>query len=484
MGLLLTVYSVVSCIYSDPFSGPTAPEQVLPVVKSFLAMGCYEVGLGDTLGVGSSADTQRLLEVLLREVPADKLAGHFHDTYGQGVANVMRAYDMGIRTFDSSVAGLGGCPYAPGAKGNVASEDIIYALERAGASTGVDLDKLIESGQWISSQLKIPYGSRAGEAISAKKAASTKTKEAKETKEAKSEAKPDVTAARTWELVEDKGEYHISRSGTAVKITLTRPRNGNALTDAMLDGVTSLFRTLATDASVYQIIIAAEGKFYCTGMDVSGGTDTTSVSSDAEADYYSRVLALYDAIDHSPQTTIALVDGLAYGGGVGLTFVCDVRLASASSRWTLSEAKIGVSPAVISKYLVRELGPSFSREAMISGREMNPQELHRIGALHSVAEDSEALSSTLDKYLDQLGRCAPKAVATNKELVRLGWCDAEGQPQADLVEATFHSMMVPGSEGEHGIGQLRKKVRLFSWKEFWQGRSPMPVFPSSRRFAE
>lgn len=482
---MLTGYRVVSCIYSDPFSGPTAPELVLPVVKSFLAMGCYEVGLGDTLGVGSSADTQRLLEVLLKEVPADKLAGHFHDTYGQGVANVMRAYDMGIRTFDSSVAGLGGCPYAPGAKGNVASEDIIYALERAGASTGVDLDKLIESGQWISSQLKIPYGSRAGEAIAAKKQAATKTKEANETSGNKPQAQPQAPA-RTWELVEDKGEYHISRSGTAVKITLTRPRNGNALTDAMLDGVTSLFKTLATDASVYQIIIAAEGKFYCTGMDVSGSTDTTSVSSDAEAeaDYYSRVLALYDAIDHSPQTTIALVDGLAYGGGVGLTFACDVRLVSASSRWTLSEAKIGVSPAVISKYLVRELGPSFSREAMISGREMNPQELLRIGALHAVAEDSEALSGTLDRYLEQLDRCAPKAVATNKELVRLGWCDAEGQPQADLVEATFHSMMLPGSEGEHGIGQLRKKVRLFSWKEFWQGRSPMPAFPSSRRFTE
>lgn len=432
-------------------------------------MGCYEVGLGDTLGVGSAADTQRLLEVLLREIPADKLAGHFHDTYGQGVANVMRAYDMGIRTFDSSVAGLGGCPYAPGAKGNVASEDIVYALERAGASTGVDLDKLIQSGQWISSQLKMPYGSRAGEAIAAKKQS-----QAAKAKDSKSEAQP-VAAARKWELVEDKGEYNISRSGTAVKITLTRPRNGNALTDAMLEGVTSLFHKLAADPSVYQIVIAAEGKFYCTGMDVSGNTDTASAKkSDAEADYYDKVLALYDAIDYAPQTTIALVDGLAYGGGVGLTFACDVRLASASSRWTLSEAKLGVSPAVISKYLVRELGPSFAREAMISCREMNPTELHRVGGLHAVAEDSAALNQTLDKYLDQLERSAPRATATNKELVRLVWSDPNGQRQADLVESTFHSMMVPGSEGEHGIAQLRKKVKLFSWQEFWGGKSPMP----------
>jgi hydroxymethylglutaryl-CoA lyase len=95
-------------------------------------MGCYEVGLGDTLGVGTPKDTQILLEALLKELPANKLAGHFHDTYGQAVANVVRAYDMGLRTFDSSVAGPGGCPYAEGVKGNLVTEDIVYTFEKPG----------------------------------------------------------------------------------------------------------------------------------------------------------------------------------------------------------------------------------------------------------------------------------------------------------------------------------------------------------------
>lgn len=133
-------------------------------------MGCYQVGLGDTLGVGTSKNTQDLLNVLLKKVPASVLAGHFHDTYGQGISNIVRAYDMGIRTFDASVAGLGGCPYAPGAKGNVCTEDVVYTLEKSGISTGVDLHQLISVGQWISEEIGIPYGSRVGAAIAAKSA--------------------------------------------------------------------------------------------------------------------------------------------------------------------------------------------------------------------------------------------------------------------------------------------------------------------------
>ncbi|CEJ94361.1 Putative HMGL-like domain-containing protein [[Torrubiella] hemipterigena] len=462
----LKVRGVVSCIFSDPFSGPTQPETVLPVVKRLLAIGCYEVGLGDTLGVGSAYDTQKLLEVLLRDVPADMLAGHFHDTYGQGVANVLRAYDMGLRTFDSSVAGLGGCPYAPGAKGNVATEDIVYALERAGANTGVDLDKLTDVGQWISSQLSIPYGSRAGTAIAAKR---NSVHPYTTTSTAATDAKPPT---RSWTLVEDRGTYRTARSGTAIKITLTRPRNGNALTLEMLDGLTALYRDLANDPSVYHIVLAAEGKFFCTGMDLSGSTDTSS-SSNSESSYYERVLALYDAIDQSPQTTIALVDRPCFGGGVGLTFVCDVRLVSSDASWTLSEVKIGVSPAVISKYLVRELGPSVAREAMLSGRVVHPAEIRPQGAIHAVEENTEALERALDKYLDQLQKCAPRAAAINKELVRLAWRDGESDEQAKLVESTFYNMMTPGSEGEHGIAQFQRKIKDFSWREFWQGRSPM-----------
>lgn len=142
-----------------------SPSAVLNVTRELLDMGCYEVSLGDTLGTASSCNVEALLAVLLQSVPASKLAGHFHDTYGQAVANVIKAYEMGIRTFDSSVAGLGGCPYAKGAKGNVATEDIVYAFQRLGVRTGVNLKELAATGQWISDALGQPNGSRAGAAL-------------------------------------------------------------------------------------------------------------------------------------------------------------------------------------------------------------------------------------------------------------------------------------------------------------------------------
>lgn len=142
---------------------------VLSCVQDLLAMGCYEVSLGDTLGVGVPSQVCDLL-CYLRDagVPLDKLAGHFHDTYGQAVANVWQAYQLGLRVFDSSVAGLGGCPFAPGAKGNVSTEDIAYMFERAGVPTNVNLTKLAENGRWISQQLGISSNSRAGMAMLAK----------------------------------------------------------------------------------------------------------------------------------------------------------------------------------------------------------------------------------------------------------------------------------------------------------------------------
>ncbi|KAF5010941.1 hypothetical protein FDECE_2904 [Fusarium decemcellulare] len=468
----IKVRGVVSCIFSDPFSGPTEPQEVLRVVQQLLDMGCYEVGLGDTLGVGTSMDTQHLLETLLRDVPADKLAGHFHDTYGQGVANICRAYEMGIRTFDSSVAGLGGCPYAPGARGNVATEDVVYTLEKAGVHTGVDLNKLVSVGQWISTQIGIPYGSRAGAALASKQtAAKAQHKSAAQTSTAPS--------TRSWEKVKDTGEYRVARSGTALKVTLTRPRNGNAMTDAMLEGLTELFKNLYKDSSIYHVVLESEGKYFCTGMDLSGGTNTSDMSG--ESNYYDKVAALFDAIDNVPQTTIALIDGPCYGGGVGLGFVCDVRLVSPKAKWTLSEVKIGVSPAIISKFLVREWGSSMAREGMLSGREISPHELLRVGAIHAITEDGQSLSSRLDSYLEQLEKSAPRSAAINKELVRTAWCRPESKAQADLIEETFHGMMKPASEGQHGIQQFQNKSRKFSWKDFWGTRNPFQDIHDIRR---
>jgi len=135
-------------------------------VKELLGAGCYEVSLGDTLGKGSPSNVRTLINYLVsNDVPLEKLAGHFHNTNGQAMANVWEAYNCGLRVFDSSIAGLGGCPFAKGAKGNVASEDLVYMFHNAGIRTGIDLSKLVETGVWISEQLSRPNSSRAGTAL-------------------------------------------------------------------------------------------------------------------------------------------------------------------------------------------------------------------------------------------------------------------------------------------------------------------------------
>lgn len=149
----IRVRGYVSCVIACPYDGDTAPDRVLDVSRAMLDMGCYEISLGDTTGVGTPASINRLLGCLLTELPAEQLAVHCHDTYGQAIANIYAALQRGIATIDSSVAGLGGCPYASGASGNVASEDLIYLLNGLGIEHGVDLNKLIVAGNFISKQL-------------------------------------------------------------------------------------------------------------------------------------------------------------------------------------------------------------------------------------------------------------------------------------------------------------------------------------------
>ncbi|WP_330210147.1 hydroxymethylglutaryl-CoA lyase [Pseudomonas sp. AM4(2022)] len=156
----ISVRGYVSCVLGCPYEGDIAPEQVAAVARELYAMGCYEVSLGDTIGTGTAGATRRLFEVVGAQVPRDKLAGHFHDTYGQAIANIYASLLEGITVFDSSIAGLGGCPYAKGASGNVATEDVLYLLNGLGIDTGIDLERLIGAGQQISQVLGRPTGSR------------------------------------------------------------------------------------------------------------------------------------------------------------------------------------------------------------------------------------------------------------------------------------------------------------------------------------
>jgi hydroxymethylglutaryl-CoA lyase len=158
------VRGYVSCVLGCPYDGEVDAAQVASVARELYAMGCYEVSLGDTIGTGTAGQTRHLINVVGREVPRHLLAGHFHDTYGQALANVYASLLEGISVFDSSVAGLGGCPYAKGATGNVATEDVLYLLQGLGIETGVDMDKLIDAGTRICEVLGKANGSRVARA--------------------------------------------------------------------------------------------------------------------------------------------------------------------------------------------------------------------------------------------------------------------------------------------------------------------------------
>lgn len=158
------VRGYVSCVLGCPYDGEIDPEQVASVARELHAMGCYEVSLGDTIGTGTAGKTRHLIETVARQVPRHLLAGHFHDTYGQALTNIYASLLEGISVFDSSVAGLGGCPYAKGATGNIASEDVLYLLQGLGIETGVDMDRLIAAGQRICEVLGKANGSRVARA--------------------------------------------------------------------------------------------------------------------------------------------------------------------------------------------------------------------------------------------------------------------------------------------------------------------------------
>ncbi|MEQ1723387.1 MAG: hydroxymethylglutaryl-CoA lyase, partial [Pseudobdellovibrio sp.] len=158
----IKVRGYLSTCFGCPFEGKVSEQKVIRLVKKMHQMGCYEISVGDTIGVANTAQVESLFKKLKKVVPAKKLAGHFHDTRGQALANILAAYNVGIRTFDSSIAGLGGCPYAPGAAGNVATEDVIYMFDGMKVKTGLKLAKLIETNRWLQPLMDHELSSKVG----------------------------------------------------------------------------------------------------------------------------------------------------------------------------------------------------------------------------------------------------------------------------------------------------------------------------------
>jgi len=161
----LRVRAYVSCVLGCPYEGEIEASVVAAICEQLMEMSCDEISLGDTIGTGTPAAANALIRAVEAVTPITQLAVHFHDTYGQALANILACLDAGIRTIDSSVAGLGGCPYANGASGNVATEDVVYMLNGLGLDTGIDLQALAMTGDWVSKQLQRPNNSKAGVAL-------------------------------------------------------------------------------------------------------------------------------------------------------------------------------------------------------------------------------------------------------------------------------------------------------------------------------
>lgn len=161
----IRVRGYVSCVLGCPYEGDVTPDAVVDVARTLYDMGCYEISLGDTIGVGTPVKTRQMLQAVKAALLVESLAVHFHDTYGQALANILVALEEGVSVVDSAVAGLGGCPYAKGASGNVATEDVLYMLNGMGIDTGVDLDKIAETGRFISEKLGRPLSSRVAQAL-------------------------------------------------------------------------------------------------------------------------------------------------------------------------------------------------------------------------------------------------------------------------------------------------------------------------------
>ncbi|WP_425405188.1 hydroxymethylglutaryl-CoA lyase [Hwanghaeella sp.] len=167
----LRVRGYISCVLGCPYEGRIDPKVVADVARELKAMGCYEISLGDTIGTGTPEEARRMIEAVTAHVPIEEIGVHFHDTYGQALANLYACLEMGVAVADSSVAGLGGCPYAKGATGNVATEDVLYMLQGCGIETGVDLKKVMAAGRFISDVIGRPPVSRVHRALMAKEAA-------------------------------------------------------------------------------------------------------------------------------------------------------------------------------------------------------------------------------------------------------------------------------------------------------------------------
>jgi hydroxymethylglutaryl-CoA lyase len=388
-------------------------------------MGCYEVSLGDTTGVGTPAKTATLIGYLVQNgVPVDRLAGHFHDTYGKGAANVIQAYLCGVRAFDSSVAGLGGCPFAPGAKGNVATEDLVYMFQNAGVDTGINLSRLIDTSRWISQRLGPSHTTHIGRALASKRGAQRLSRRQHAEK-----------SELLWLPVKETDCLQTFRSGDNVRIVLNRPRNGNALTRPVISELTAIVTTLNKDPSVSRIVLTGSGKYFCSGFEREEAYISRTRRRDmTKVAQFGHLMTLFAAIDESPKLFVACINGPAVGAGAGLAFACHFRIMIRSATVTLRETKPNMFAAIVSRYVTREWDLAFARDAILSARSISGVELSTLGLVTELVDGPKDMQPALDDLLLRLDESASETTELFRKLGRIDWSNlGEGRRRSSTA---------------------------------------------------
>ncbi len=370
----MPVRGYVSCVTDCPYDGPTPPDKAAEVADALFSMGCYEISLGDTIGRGTPETISAMLEAVLKNVAAAKLAGHYHDTGNRALDNIAASIEFGLRVFDASAGGLGGCPFAPGAKGNVATGAVVELLESRGFATGIDRQQLAVASEFARSLRK--------------------------------------TRAMTWQTV----NVQIDARGVAL-LELAQPEKRNALSARMIAELAEAANWLASDSAVRAVVLAGSGKTFCAGGDLSWMQAQIAADRETRMREARKLAMMLQTLNTMARPLIGRVHGDAFGGGVGLMCVCDTVAACDAAKFGFTETRLGLIPATIGPYVVARLGEGMARRVFMSARIFDAAEACRIGLVAEVVPQDQ-LDAAVERQVRPYLSAAPGAVGAAKSLAR------------------------------------------------------------------
>ncbi|MCL6631703.1 MAG: hydroxymethylglutaryl-CoA lyase [Alicyclobacillus herbarius] len=440
----LRVRGYVSTAFGCPYEGPVPVDQVVRVSQHLLEMGVDELSIGDTIGVAVPTQVEHLLSELAPHIPLSRVALHFHDTRGTALANIYAALEVGVSTFDASIGGLGGCPYAPGATGNVATEDVLYMLEGMGVATEIDTNRLMEVSEWLESELGRPLDSHASRVARSARM----MRSASESPHASGQAKGKEKQASV-DLQSSSAEPLLLRQelddGQIVVLTLNRPRQRNALSQSLLARLEEeLQRPKTLRARV--LIFTGNGSAFCAGADLK---ERRTMDDQAVLRAVARIRGFVAAVARLPMPVITAIHGAALGGGLELALAADIRLCTEDAVFGLPETTLAIIPgAGGTQRLPRLIGPARAKELIYTGRRIDGKMALSIGLVNQVV-DSSALMSTAVALARDIAQSGPLAVRQAKFAIDQGL--TLDIPAGLRVEANAYAQLIPTTDRREAL---------------------------------